>query len=436
MNYELKSLPKSEIEITVILPFSEFEPHVKRAASSISEEIEIEGFRRGKAPYEMVKNKVGEATIYERAAEIAVRKTYPEVLEGVSEEKSKAGETFLPIGRPEITVTKLAPGNELQYKVKVAVMPKVSLPDYKEIAGRVRREKKEILVSDEEILKTLDWIRESRSPLITVNREAQNGDRVEIDFEVRHGGVKIEGGESQGHPLILGQSKFIPGFEEKLIGMKAGEEKTFNLQAPKDWHEKNLAGKSLDFKVNMKLVQERRLPELNDELAKNLGNFSGLEALTSSIREGITKEKKEKEAQRLRALLIEKISEGMGAEIPEVLVDSELEKMALELKSGIESMGLKWEDYLMHIKKTPGELKRDWQPEAEKRVRAALALRAIAEKENLAASREEVESRANEFLRQHGSPEKAEKGINADELREYTRGVIRNEKVFEFLEHS
>lgn len=431
MEYHVATLPKSETEILVTLSLEEFEPQVKRAAALISEKVEIEGFRKGKAPFDLVKNKVGEQAIYEEAAELAVKKTYPEVLQKVYSEK---GSDFIPIGRPEITVTKLVPGNELQYKIKIALLPRVVLPDYREIARKVVRQKNEVRADEEEVAKTLLWIQDSRSPLVAVDRPAQKGDTVEIDFETRLKGVKIERGDAKNHPLVLGKGGFVPGFEDKLVDMRSGEEKSFRLPVPEDWSEKAFAGQELEFRVTMRSVQAKQKVELNDEFAGSLGKFSSLDSLKASIREGIAKEKAEKEKQRVRALIIEEISKHTQTEVPEVLVASELQKMLGELKSGIEGMGMKWEDYLLHIKKTPEELKKEWREEAEKRVQAALCLRSIANQENIEASEEEIQERANQFLHKFGTVEQAEKDIDPEGLKEYTKGIIRNEKVFELLE--
>ena len=434
MNFTITPLPKSEAEIEVILPFSEFEPHLKRAAVAISERVEIEGFRKGKAPYDVVKNKVGEAVIYDGAAELAVRRTYPEVVTGIREQEQETKKDFTPIGRPEITVTKLAPGNEFAYKIKLALLPAVTLPDYKSIAQKIGAKKEESSVDDEEVEKAVQWLRESRTTLVTVSRKAQKGDRVEVDFQIRHDGVKIEGGESRNHPLILGEHRFLPGFEDELTGLEAGEKKEFTLVAPADWRDKNFAGKPLDFSAEMKLVQERRVPELTDEFAKNLGNFASADALRQNVREGLAAEKKEKETQRIRATIIEDIASRATMEIPEVLVAGELEKMFTEMKSSVEQMGMKWEDYLLHIKKTPQELETEWRGEAEKRVRVALCLRAIATAEHIEPTEEEIAARSTQTLQQYQTSDDAAKNIDPNELKEYTRGILKNEKVFEFLE--
>jgi len=435
MNHTLTYLPKSEAEVLVILPFPEFEPHVKQAAVSISESVDIEGFRKGKAPYDIVKQRIGEQAIYERAAEIAIRKVYPKVMEKLIAEEKEKGKKFFPIGRPEVIITKIAPGNEFEFKTKIALLPDVGLPDYRAIAKKTISDKKEVFVSDEEVEKTVGWLRESRAPLITVDRVAKTGDAVEIDFGVRHGGVKIENGDSRNHPVVIGKGRFIPGFEDELAGMKAGDEKSFSLVAPKEWHEKNLAGKNLDFKVTMKSVQERQVPDLTDEFVKSLGKFENVEALHANIREGMKKEKEDKEAQRIRATIIADIAKKAEIEVPEVLVQTELEKMFDELKANIESMGMKWDDYLSHIKKNPEELAKEWRGDAETRVRSALCLRAIADTEQIEVAEAEIETRANQYLQQFASREEAQNKIDPGALRDYTIGILRNEKVFELLEN-
>lgn len=346
MEFSFQKLPKSEIEIQVTVPFEEFEPHVKKAAVLISEEVEIEGFRKGKAPYDIVKNKFGEHSIYEKAAEIAVRKTYPEVLEKLVT-SNQLPVTNPPLGRPEITVTKLAPGNELQYKVRLALLPEVKLPDYKSIAARAKREKKEVSVSDEEVERTLKWVCESRA--------------------IGEGG-------------------------------------------------------------------ERKVPELTDEFVKTLGDFASVDVFKSNVRDGLLAEKKEREKERIRIRIVEEVAKDSNIEVPDVLVETELEKMFGELKTGVESMGMKWEDYLGHLKKTPEELRSGWQEDAAKRVCAGLVLREIARAEKIEPIAEEVEERVKQFLSQYKSGKDAQENIDAESLKEYTRGILRNEKVFEFLE--
>lgn len=433
MTYTLTKLPKSEIEIRVEVPFSEFEPHVRRAATLISDEHDIEGFRRGKAPYTVVQQQFGEAAIYARAADIAVRKLYPQLIDRLVTHNEIA-ERHPPIGKPKISVTKLAPGNEFLFSVTLSLLPEVTLPNYKTIARNAQSQKKEVAASEKEIDEVLSWIRESRTNKIPVARAAQQGDAVEIDFTVRHNDVAMESGKSRNHPLIIGKGKFLPGFEDQLVDMQKNEKKTFILTAPDNWHDKALAGKTLDFEVIMKSIEERQTPELTDEFAKNVGKFSSVQELRQSIHDGIVQEKQEKELQRVRTLMIEEVARRATIEVPEVLILSELEKMLADLKTSIENTGIKWEDYLLHIKKTIDELRGDMREEAERRVRIALCLRTIADDEHIQPDKEEVEMRAHEIVRQYKDLRDAASALDPKELREYTLGILRNEKVFTFLE--
>lgn len=433
MDYSLTKLPRSEIELQVTLPFSEFEAHVRRAAVLISEDIEIEGFRKGKAPYDVVKSRVGEAAVYERAADLAVRKTYPDVLASLGEQGDLSPEQPV-IGRPEITVTKLAPGNPLEYKVRVAVLPTVTLPDYRSIATRTLQDKKPQTVTDEEIAGALEWLRESRVSLVAVDRPAARGDRVEVDFDIRSDGVKIADGESRNHPFTLGHGRFIPGFEDALEGMSVNQEKEFSLTVPADWRDPAFAGKVLDIRAAMKTVQERKLPEITDDFAKTLGNFASVETMRQSIREGIAAEKEEKETQRVRGAMIQAIATDATMEIPQTLIDAEMEKMADELRRGVAEIGMSWPDYLLHIKKSEEELKKEWQKEGEHRVRVALVLREIGLKEKIEPAEEELAAREQQILGGLRTASQAQRTIDPVQLREYTHSVLRNEKVFEFLE--
>lgn len=315
------------------------------------------------------------------------------------------------------------------------------LANYKGL--KVKRNKLE--VEESEVKKALDYLQNSRAKIITVNRPSRKGDRAEIDFEVRHNRVKIENGTSKNHPLILGQGRFLPGFEKELEAMKPGQEKEFSLKVPANWTDSKIANKNLDFKVKMNLVQERELPTLNDEFAKSLGSFDSLTALKQSIRQGLLKEKEIKEKERIRIELIERIAQDSEMEIPDSLIEQEIEKMLAEFKTSIASIGLDFEKYLKEInpspsaeggrvKKTIEDLKKDWQGQAEKRVQISFCLKEIAERENIKVSDEEVKERINEDLKHYPNIKEVEKNIDLLTLKEYTEGVLRNEKVFQLLE--
>jgi len=305
----------------------------------------------------------------------------------------------------------------------------VELANYKGITIKKNKSR----VEKDEVDKSLDYLQKSRAKTITVKKPAQKGNRVEIDFEVRHADVKIENGTSRNHPVILGDNRFLPGFEDQLEGMSAGEEKEFSLKVPGNWLDKRVADKNLDCKVKMNLVQERIIPELNDEFAKSLGNFASLESLKKNINEGMLEEKELKEKQRMQMELIEKIASESKMEIPSVLIDEELERMIAEFKFSISSFGLDFETYLKEIKKTIDELKKEWRKQAENRVRISTCLKAIAVKENIEVRDEEIEEKINEELKNYPDIEQTKKDIDPKLLREYTGEVLRNEKVLGLL---
>ena len=433
MPYTIDRGDATQITITARVPYAELKPLLPKAAAKISEETEIEGFRKGHAPYEVVRQKTGEFKIFEEAARKYIADNFEKLLAEVEEREFK-GKSFEPIGEPQVAITKLAPGEELEYKITLPLLPLIELPDYRAIAKRVLATKKVEEVTEKEVQSSLDWLRESRTTLLTVHRGAHTGDRVEIDFSTSHGGAVIEGGESKNHPFTLGKGRFLPGFEDELVGMKAGEEKAFTLAVPPDYREKSFAGKTLDFRATMKLVQERDMPAWNDEFARSLGNFPSVAAVEKSVRDGLIIEREAKERERLRMATVEAIAAETTAEIPALLVRQELEKMGSELKESVEPMGLTFSDYLTHIKKTEGELELEWRPAAERRVKIALVLRAIGRREGVRPSEEDIQAATNRVIRHRGIRKEEFERLDRRALFEYARGIARNEKVFELLE--
>ncbi|MBD3282495.1 MAG: trigger factor [Candidatus Portnoybacteria bacterium] len=420
MKTDIKKID-NKVKINVEIPPLLVESYFKTAAEELSRNLEIKGFRPGKAPVNTVEEKVGSEKLYNQAANVAVQKSLPGII---------SKNDLDVVGQPQISIKKIAKGEPLVYEVIFDLVPEVELGKYK----GVKVKKKKIDVDDEELDRSLEYLQNSRTQLITVEREAKKGDRVELDFEIKQGGVQIEDGESKNHPFVLGESRFVPGFEEKIEGMKAGEEKEFSLKIPDDWPDKRIAGKNVDFKVKVNLVQERKKPALNDDFAKSLGAFSSLDALKKNVKEGLLQEKENKEKERLRVAIIEKIADDSKVEIPDSLVEQEKEKMLNELKSNVANMGLDFGKYLEQIKKTEEELRKEWDDQARKRIKIGLCLREIAKKENVDVSDSEVEEKINEDLKQYPNPEEVKKKIDLEALKGYTRNILKNEKTFELLE--
>lgn len=424
MKSEVKKLSKSEIELEIEISKEEFTAFIDKATDKAGQDLEIEGFRKGKAPKGIIKEKVGQENILIGAADLAIKENYTKaVLENKIE----------PISQPEVSIIKLAPDNPLIFKAKTTILPEIELPDYRKIAKGVK--KKEVSVSEEEISNALKWLQKSRAKLTLKNGPAQKGDFIEIEYwslQIKEMGEK----EKKKDGFILGEGHFIPGFEDKLIGLEAKEEeKEFSLTLPENYGLKDLAGKKVDFKVKVKSVQKMELPEINDQFVKDLGKFDNLEALKKNIRQGLTLEKEQAEVEKARNEILEKISEASKIEIPEILIKREQEAMMENFKQEVSGkLNISLKDYLEKINKTEQEIFDSFLNEAQKRVKSFLILRAIGDKEKIEVPEDEVRERANEILKHHPTPEQAAKDIDFDRIKEYSKGLVKNEKIFKLLE--
>jgi len=398
------------------------------AAAEASKEIKIAGFRPGKAPRKLVEQKVGQEPILNQAAEKAIQKAY---VDFIVKEKLEV------LGSPEVVIDEIKEGADLKFKARVAVMPEVKIGDgYRKGIKEVNKEyaKKSPVAADEDIKLELDKLANSRAKLVTVRREAKNGDAVEIDFNIERGGVPIENGSGKNHPLVIGKGVFVSGFEENIVGMKEGEQKEVELKFPDDYHQKDLAGKPANFKIKLNLVQERQIPEINDEFAKSLGQFADLEALKKNIHEGLEHENKHKISEQKRNEYLDKIIAEMEIELPEILISEEIKKMLGEFEYQIQAMGMDLEGYLGKIGKKKEDLEKDWRPQAEKRVKSALALKEIAKQEEIKVESKKIEEEMNKTLTYYKNIKDMEKNINLERLYNYTKGLLENEAVFERLE--
>jgi len=422
---EIKKLPRSKVEIKISVAWNEWKENIEKAVGNFSKDMKIDGFRPGKAPRGIVEQKVGTRVLLEKVAEITIQKTYPKILEKVNA-----------IGQPQAEILKLAEGNDLEYKIVMAVIPEIKIKPWKNEIKNINADyqNKKIEVTSEEVKKELKNIAVSRAKFVTVRRAAGNGDNVILDFEVLRNGVVIENGAGKNHPLTLGKGVFIPGFEENVLGMKENEKKEFELKFPNEYHEKNLAGKTTTFKVKVKIVEERQIPEINDEFAKSLGEFENLEAFRKSIEEGMIKKKEQNRKEEKRKKYLDEFIDLFEVELPEILLHEEIHKMIQEFEEQLGMTGIKFEDYLSRVNKTRDDLEKDWEPPAEKRVKSALVLEEIAKSEDIKVASEEVEAEMNKTLQYYRGLKEAEKNIDLKKLYNYVKGVLTNEKVFELLE--
>jgi len=421
MKNDIKDLPKLQKEISVEISVEEMEEYKDKALNKLSKNVKVDGFRQGKVPKDVAKKEIGDFAIFEEATHDAIEKSYLEI---IKENK------FEPIGQPKAEITKSAPGNPLEYKIVITTMPEMDLGDYQKVSGKIEIKN----IDDERVQKELEIIQKKRASYITKDESAKKGDRVEIDFETRVNGVKIDGGESKNHPLIIGQGMFIPGFEDNLEGVKKDDVKEFSLVFPEEYQNRELAGKKADFKVVVNLVQKVNLPEINDEFAKGLGKFENIEGLKKSIKEGLEFEEKSKAKEEFRVKLIDQVSEKSIVEIPDILIDSEVENMMNEFKNNVMHSGVKFEDYLQSVNTNEEKLKGEWRGLAEKRVKTGLCMREIALKEKIKISDEEIDQRVNDTLKHYPNEEEVRKNIDIEKFKNHVASIMMNEKVFEILE--
>ncbi|TAK96579.1 trigger factor [Patescibacteria group bacterium] len=424
---KIEKLPHAEVAIEVTLPWEEWKNFILPATEELSKDMQVPGFRAGKVPRHVVEQKFGQNAVLERAAEKAIQKTHEKIIE---EEKLDA------IGSPKAEILKLAEGNELCYRVVTAVVPTVKLGEWSAAVKKVNAEfaAKPVTVTDEEADEEIKKVASSRAKLVTVNRAAAQGDSVLVDFVVKRNGVPIENGTGQNHPLVLGQNVFIPGFEEAVVGMNAGESKDIELSFPTEYHAKDLAGKPATFSVKLNLVQERSVPELNDEFAKSLGQFDNFGTLRNSVREGMTEERQHEQREKRRNAIVDVLVEKSEIDLPEVLVHQEIHRMIDEFKLQVQSMGMTFEQYLTGIKKTAADLEHDWEPQAEKRVKASLILEHLVTDQSIEIPQEELEEEMNKTLQRFKKVKHVEKDLDMQRLYTYTRSVLANQKLLEQLE--
>lgn len=421
MDYQVNQIDNSQLEFKITVTPEEYEQDMKDAAKDISEKIEIDGFRKGKAPYDVVKRKAGEMKILQHAINSIVEKTF---VEAVNEEDVDT------LGSPEINVEQVVPGNDLVYKATVATLPEIDLATPSEITV----EKSDKKVTEEDVEESLLQMRKMQSEEEKKEGKAEDDDKVVLDLDMSIDGVPVDGGQAKDYQVYLDEKqKHIPGFNEKIEGLEAGDEKTFTLDFPENHYQNNLAGETVDFDVTINEVYKRVLPEANEEFAKKLG-YDSMDKLKDLIKRNLKQETKQKEDQQLEISILNKmIEKSEFSEIPEKLVDAERQKMFHELKNDLEQNGVTVEQYLEDIKKTEEELMEGFTEDATKRAKTALISRAIAKQNDLGATEEELEQEIEKIRQKYKDNEQAQERLEREDVRDTIATTVQNRKVVKWL---
>lgn len=389
MSLQVEKLEKNMVKLTIETSAEEFETALEKAYLKNRGKINLQGFRKGKAPRAMIEKMYGASIFYEDAANLIMPEAY---------EKAALESGLDIVSRPEIDVVQVEKGMPFIFTAEVAVKPEVTLGDYKGLEV----EKTDVEVTEEEILAELDKVREQNSRTISVtDRAVVDGDITTIDFEGFADGVPFEGGKGTDYELTIGSHSFIDTFEEQLIGKNIGEEVEVNVTFPAEYHAPDLAGKPALFKVTVKDIKSKELPELDDEFAKDVSEFDTLDEYKADIKSTIL-ERKTKEAVRVKEdKLVDKVIENATMEIPEAMIDTQVRQMADEFAQRLQMQGLSVEQYFQFTGMDGNKMIEQMKPQAVKRIQSRLVLEAIVKAENITVSDEafdkEVEQMAASY---------------------------------------
>lgn len=410
---------KNEVKISFKVEAEKFENAIKSVYSKNAKYFVIPGFRKGKAPFNIVEKRYGDEIFYEDAFNELV----PEIYENAIKEKNVAA-----VSQPKIDIQKMKKGEDLEFTATVQTKPEVKLGKYKGIELK----KVEYTVSDEDVNHEIGHMQEKNARVTTVeDRPVQSKDITTIDFEGFVDGKAFEGGKAEGHELEIGSNTFIPGFEDQIIGMNKDEERDINVKFPEDYYSKELAGKDATFKVKLHEIKEKKLPDLDDEFAKDVSEFNTLKELKDSIKDKKQKENDNKAKREIEDAAIEKVCENTPVDIPSGMIDSEVANMVSEMEQQLSYQGISLDQYLKIMNKTRAEIEDNYKAQAEKNVKARLIIEAIIKEENIVASEEEIAEKLKEMANNYGR--KIEDLEKNEHLKEYIAESIKAEKAIDLI---
>lgn len=379
MSVQVEKLEKSMAKLTITVEAAKFDAAVDSAYQKNKGKIALPGFRKGKAPRAMIEKMYGTGVFYEDAANELIPEAY--------ETAAKESELEI-VAQPEIEVTQMEKGTDFIFTATVAIKPEVTLGDYKGIEV----EKKEAEVSEEEITAEIDKAREANSRLITIeDRATEDGDTVIIDFDGYVDGKQFEGGYAEDYTLVLGSHSFIDNFEDQLVGKNLGEDVEVNVTFPEEYHVDELKGKPALFKVKIKEIQKKELPELDDDFAQDVSDFDTLDEYKADVEKKILENKENQIKREQEDQIIEKIIENAQMEIPQRMIAAQTRQMTQEFAQRLQSQGLSLEQYMQFTGLTPQKMMEDLEPQALKRIQSRLVLEAVVAAENIEASDEEID---------------------------------------------
>ena len=424
MKVSAENIENQQVVLTIEAPAADLDKAQSRACSRLANQVKIPGFRKGKAPRQIVESHVGKDAVLQEAFELLA----PDAIEAAMKEQNI--ETI--VTRPQVDIVTLEDGKDVVFKATVVPRPEVKLGDYKGL----KIEKKVDDVTDEDVQKQIDGLADHQSKMVDAPEDAavEKGDFTTLDFKGEVDGVAFAGGEGKDYPLEIGSGNFIPGFEDQLVGVHAGEEKDVNVTFPEDYQSKDLAGKAAVFHCKINSIKRKELPEINDEFAKSVSKFDTLDALKADIRAHLERnaERKADDAQKNEA--IETATNNTTVDIPPVMIDNEVERMIREMQMRLAQQGMQLEQYLQFSGTDIAKLRDTYREQAEKNVRTGLMLEEVSKAENIKVEPADLDKEVAIMAATYGATPKQVRKIIKEQgrLNDLVATVARN-KTMQFI---
>ena len=415
-----KTKNANEVKLEITVDAEKFDNAIKKVYFKSAKYFNIPGFRKGKAPMQIVEKYYGKEIFYEDA--------FNEVAGEALDEAVKENDLYV-VSRPDIDVTQIEKGKDLIFIAVMQTKPEAELGKYK----GVEIKKIEYKVTDDDINHELGHMQEHNARIVSVeDRPVEKGDITVIDFEGFVDGKAFDGGKAEGHELEIGSNTFIPGFEDQIVGMKIDEEKDINVKFPDEYFSKDLAGKDATFKVKLHEIKKKELPELDDEFAKDVSEFDTLKELKEDIKNKQQKQNDDRAKYETQNAVIKAVCENVKVDIPSGMVETEVENMLKDIEQRLSYQGLKLEQYLQMMGKTEDEMKKEYEPQAIESIKSRLMLEAVIKAEKIEATDEEVDEKLKEMAKNYGK-ENDEEFLKNENVRNYIKEGLTSEKALEFL---
>ena len=418
MSTTVEKISSNKVKLSFDIDAAKFDEAMGKAYIKVRGQVAIPGFRKGHAPRKMIENMYGEGVFYDEAFELIFDEVYGPAID---ENKLEV------VDRPQVDIQQIGTGKNLQFTCEVFVKPDVTLGEYKGVEVK----KEHTLVTEDDVNAEIEKERNKQAAEVSVDdRAVAEGDTVNLDYSGSVDGVKFAGGTAEGQTLKIGSHTFIPGFEEQMVGMNIGEEKDLNVTFPTEYHAPDLAGKEAVFHVKVNSITETQLPALDDDFAKDISEFDTLDAYKADVR---AKLEAERDNNAFTNAVIEKVMANATVEIPDAMVERQIDSMVRNFEARLAQQGLKLADFMKYTGQDEKSFRNQYRDQAEKSVRANLVLEAVENVEKFEAAEEEIDAEIEKFAKQIGqNVEDLKKNLTEGD-REYFKADVIRDKAVKFL---